>query len=117
MTRLRGLTLLEMLVVLAIFAMASAAALGLMRRAPAVEVSLTERVNTETAQRRLVALRGSVPMQVTAGDLAGPDSCGGGPVLFFADGSVRADRLCPVIEGQDRWFTLDVFTGALKPAS
>lgn len=115
MRRLDGVSLLEVLVVLAILSLATFAAFGLMRRAPAVAPTAFDQAEARITAQRLQARRASVPRVIAGRVLGGEAGCGTGQVTFFADGSVRADDgLCLVVDGQETPFRIDPLNGTLE---
>ncbi|MEO1308538.1 MAG: type II secretion system protein, partial [Pseudomonadota bacterium] len=111
-----GVTLLEMLVVLGILSLATTAAFGLMRRAPAVAPSPIEQAAVRVSQQRLQAREASGPRVIETRVLGGPEACGSGSATFFPDGSVLAEEgLCLMIDGEEAWFTIDPLNGRLEP--
>ena len=116
MLRLNGFTLLEALVVLAIVAVTTAAAFGVLRRAPAAEaqeiaVQLDERV----VQDRARAIRSGAP--ITRPDqalLPQAEMCSTGTATFFPDGSVSADVICVRSGGETQRFRLSPLSGVVE---
>ena len=115
MIKVPGLSLLEALVVLAIVAVATTAAFGVLRRQPTdLTPSLQEQLASRVSFERAKAIRRGAPITLSSQALL-PNAaiCGASDIAFYPDGTVSADPICILINGEEQVFQITPIYGAL----
>lgn len=115
----KGFTLLEMLVVLALFATISTLAVRSFRP-PSPSLQLNEMFSefllvANTARSRAITLnaRQTITFQHTTIDLTNCENAPISPAIFFDDGTATPIIICSEIDGKTLQFHIDGLTGRL----